>query len=87
MCPKVDIWRIGSPKDVGRICLMYTFLTFGVGLRKAGSGSPLPRLCEYPVLTTPSGGAAAWLNQQDAPKSTKIHPNIYQKTRSAFLVL
>jgi hypothetical protein len=39
MCPKVDIWRIGSPKDVGRICLMYTFLTFGVGLRKAGSES------------------------------------------------
>jgi hypothetical protein len=39
MCPKVDIWRIGSPKDVGRICLMYTFLTFGVGWQKAGPGS------------------------------------------------
>jgi hypothetical protein len=47
----------------------------------------LPRLCEYPVLTTHSGGAAAWLNGKDAPKSTKTDPNIYQKTRSAFLVL
>jgi len=37
MCSNVDIWGIGNPKDVGRICLMFALLTFGVLRRKAGS--------------------------------------------------